>query len=147
MPQSDFTAQISAWVAQTKARGDAVLRESAQRVIEVMQTPVAGGGNMPVDTGFLRASLQATLGEPAASVTFNPGNAKVSYDDGAVNLVIAGAHLGDKISAVYSANYAVYVEYGSKGGSGRRFVGLAAQNWPAIVSQVSSEAQSRATGA
>lgn len=133
-------------MAKTKARGDAVLRESAQRVIEVMQTPVAGGGNMPVDTGFLRASLQTSLGEPAAAITFNPGKAKVSYDDGAVNLVIAGAHLGDTISAVYSANYAIYVEYGSKGGAGRRFVGLAAQQWPAIVAKVSQEAQQRAAG-
>ncbi len=145
MPQGSFSAQVDAWVGKTKARMEAVHKESVQRTIEVMQTPVGAGGNMPVDTGFLRASLMARVGIPALPTRENPG-AKVSYDPGQVTLVIAGAKLSDPINAVYTANYARHVEYGARGRAGRRFVALAAQQWPRIVSEVVTEAKARAGG-
>lgn len=147
MAQGKFAAQVGAWVAKTKARQEAVFKESAQRVIVVMQTPVAKGGNLPVDTGFLRASLMATIGPPTASTTPNPGGeGKHSYDAGAVSLVIANASITDTITVVYTANYARFQEYGAHGKPGRRFVALAAQQWQAIVAEVAREAQARAGG-
>lgn len=144
MAQGSYTASVSAWVRETKARMEAVHKESAQRLVEIMQTPVSLGGNLPVDTGFLRASLLATTGNLPRQ-TENPGGAaRFSYDGGQVNLVIAGADLTDVITVAYTANYAHHVEYGAKGRPGRRFVALASQQWPRIVSEVAAEAQRRA---
>jgi hypothetical protein len=141
--QQDFSATVNSWITETKERLLAVRNESAQRVIEVMQTPVASGGNLPVDTGFLRASLRATLGEPAFPVTENPGGS-FSYDAGTVSLVIADAKITDTITAVYGANYAIFVNYGTSRTPARRFVDLAAQQWPRIVEEVAAEARARA---
>lgn len=147
MPQSSFAAQVSEWVAETKLRAELVFKESAQRVIDIAQKPVRDGGNMPVDTGTLRASLMATLGTPGFAVTFNPGTGHSrTYDAGAVSLVIANAKLGDTITAVYTANYALHVEYGTSKMRPRRFVGLAAQQWQRIVDEVCVEAKTRAGG-
>lgn len=142
MAQGSFSASVSAWVAEKKTRMTAVRNESIQRVLEVAQTPVAKGGNMPVDTGFLRASLQVVAGDANFTLRENPGG-KHSFNGGEVTLILAGAPLGKPIEAVYTASYARHVEYGARGRPGRRFVGLAAQQWARIVDEVSREAQAR----
>ena len=145
MEKLNFATQVSAWVAETKERGDAVLRQSTQEVIELMQTPVSDGGNMPVKTGFLRASLRAALGEPEVPITFNPNpNGSFAYDQTEISLVLNGAKLGDIVSAVYGANYAEYVNYGTSKMPPRLFVDLAAQQWPQIVAKVCAEAEAGA---
>jgi hypothetical protein len=104
-----------------------------------------GSGNLPVDTGFLRASLIANLGQPNFALQDKPENRdSFTYDEGRVALVISSATIKDKITAAYSAKYARAVEYGSHGRPGRRFVALAAQRWPQIVAEVAAEAQARA---
>jgi hypothetical protein len=144
---SSFSATVDAWVAETEERLIAVFREAAQRVIEKMQVPVGAGGNMPVDTGFLRASLLATLNSPAEAIRFKPENVEAfAYADQQVALVIAAARIGDTIYAVYTANYARFQEYGTEGRAGRGFVRLAAQQWQQVVSEVAAEAQARAAG-
>jgi len=137
-----FTAQVSDWVMQTKSRMNAVFKESTQRTVELMQTPVAKGGNMPVDTGFLRNSLMGGLNAPKDGRGDNPG-VPVSYNDADIVLTIANAKLGDTIFMTYSANYARHVEYGARGRAGRGFVRLATQRWQSTVSQVALEAQQR----
>jgi hypothetical protein len=140
-----FTAQIDAWVLATKERQEAVFKESAQRVIAEMQKPVGSGGNMPVDTGFLRASMQATINAPASNIQSKPsGEARYSANDGETISVISNAKITDTIYAIYTANYAGYVNYGAQGRPARQFVGLAAQKWGQIVEQVTNEAKSRA---
>ena len=147
MAQGSFQAQVAASVAKSKRLMKAVRDEAAQRVIEVMQTPVAAGGNMPVDTGFLRSSLMATVGAVNFGLRDRPSaDAKYAYDAGAVSLVLLGAKLEDAVTAIYTANYARYQEYGTSHMQGRRFVALAAQQWPRIVSEVATEAQARAGG-
>lgn len=144
-----FGGKVSAWVAETKARQEAVFKESVQRVMEVAQTPgpsVANpgggmGGHMPIATGFLRASLQAVIGTGPPLARENPNrHVKYSFDAGEVSLVIAGATISDTITLAYTANYARFVH--------RRyqFVTLAAQRWPQIVAEVSAEAQRRTGG-
>lgn len=143
-----FTAQVSAWAAETKARQTAIFKESAQRLAEIVQTPgpsVANpsggrGGHMPIATGFLRASFSASLGNPPPSRENPSRERSYAYDGGAVSLVIAGADIGDTITLAYTANYARFVH--------RRyqFVTLAAQRWPQIVAEVAAEAQRRAGG-
>lgn len=137
MAQENFSAAVSAWVSKSKGRMDAVFKESAQAVISEMQEvgpSVAnpdsmGTGHMPVDTGYLRASLQAELNTSPAAASFRPPpEGAVDYNPEPVSLTIMSAKVGDTIYATYGANYAPRMEarYG--------FVRLAAQNWQTIVS-------------
>ena len=145
MAQGPFASGVTAWVLETKERMTAVRAEAAQRTVEIMQTPVAKGGNMPVDTGFLRASLQGAIGQGGFTPRENPNpDGSFAYDAGPITLVIAGAAPSDAITVAYTANYAAAANYGARGRPGRQFVGLAAQQWPRIVADVSAEAQARA---
>ncbi|KQW79716.1 hypothetical protein [Brevundimonas sp. Root1279] len=146
MAQGSFGAQVSSWVRETKTRTEFVYRESAQQVVAVMQTPRGAGGNLRVDTGFLRASLVATTGALPVQTTKPDGDGAFSYSPAQISLVIANAEITDPISIVYTANYARFREYGANGQPGDRWVALAAQQWPRIVNEVCAEAQARAGG-
>lgn len=142
-----FSGKISAWVRERNERETAVFRESAQRLIEVMQTPVSQGGRMRVDTGFLRASLMVSLGDANFSIRQappdprKPGDTSVIYQPSDAAVVIAQAEIADKITATYTAAYARAREY-----RGDAFRAMAVMQWPQIVSEVCREAQSRAGG-
>lgn len=149
MAQASFSAAVSAWVRKSEARIEAVFKSSAQDVISEMQEPgpsVAnpqgfGTGHMPIDTGFLRASIQAAINEPRPAMLFRPPSAEnVAYDPSPVALVIAGAKLGQTIYATYGASYAPAMEarYG--------FVRMAAQNWQSIVNRNARLAKERVLG-
>lgn len=58
-----FNAVIDKVVADTKEKMLAVVKNSIQEVVEDAQTPLAKGGKMHVDTGFLRSSGQAQLNQ------------------------------------------------------------------------------------
>lgn len=131
-----FQASVAAWVNDTKGALLAVRNESANRVIEIAQTPVGKGGNMPVKTGFLRISGQATNDGSLPLQQKRPEKAadnSFHYESGPVALVIAAAGIDDVITFAYTANYAKFVE------AKRKFVALAAQQWPQIVGQVVKE--------
>lgn len=145
MPQGSFAAQVGAFASKTKERMTAVRNAAVERTIEEMQTPVAKGGNLPVDTGFLRASLQVTTGAPIPAVQPNPGAGSFSYSGQQVVTVLSGAPLDAVIYAAYGANYAVFQEYGARGRPGRRFVALAAQNWTRNVEEAARELEARIT--
>lgn len=136
--QSNFAASVDDWVRETEARLTAVMRESTQEVIADMQTPVGAGGRMPVDTGFLRASLVVAVNqEPVSATRANPNpQGSFNYTESVVSLAIAGAEIGDVITASYSAVYARAIEYGSEGRAPRGFVRGAAAQWQAIVARV-----------
>ena len=145
MAQGSFSAQVNAWVNAQPARMKAVRAEAAQRTVEIMQTPVAKGGRLRVDTGFLRASLVGTIGQGSFTPRDKPeGATSFSYDAGAINLVIAGAAPSDAITVGYVARYAAAREYGARGQPGDAFVRLASQQWQRVVSEVAAEAQTRA---
>lgn len=144
MAQGSFSATVDAWVAQTQARMVAVRNDATQEVIAAMQLPgpsVANpgggaGGHMPIDTGFLRASLVVNLDDAFPPLRDNPDpKGSFTWDAQDVVLTISGAPLGTPILAVYSAAYAKKVEerYG--------FVRLAAQRWPQIVEDSVSRAK------
>ena len=115
--------------------------------------PVAasgGGGRLPVDTGFLRASLQVSIGETIPALVETPKEGSFSWDSGDVTLALEGAELSDTVIAVYTAAYARRIEYGFKGKdslgreysqAGTRFVALAAQRWPQVVEQECAKAK------
>lgn len=127
---SQFTAQIVAFAEDAKRKMELVVKQSAQDVGDIAQTPVAKGGNMPVDTGFLRNSLVAGLN----------GSTSLSGPD-SYTLAIAGAELGDSIFFGWTANYARFVEYGTQGRAGRFFMLNAAQQWKAIVARNAEKAR------
>lgn len=127
---SQFTAQMQAFADRAKEKLELVVKQSAQDVGDLAQRPVAKGGNMPVDTGFLRNSLVSGLN----------GTTSLSGPDSYV-LAIAGAELGDSIFFGWTANYARYVEYGTQGRAGRFFMLNAAQQWQAIVSRNAEKAR------
>lgn len=142
---SGFAAGVSGWAAATKERIKAVRNESAQRIVEIMQTPVGVGGNMPVRDGFLRASLVATTGSaPAPNLPKPEEGRPYTYDAGDVALVIASAGMSDAITFAYTAAYARPVNYGARGKPGRLFVQLAAQQWDRVVGEVVQEVNARA---
>lgn len=119
-----------------------------------MQTPVGAGGNMPIDTGFLRASLRVGVAPIALATMTNPGKGKVAYDESAYAVSLSRVQIGDIVSARYLANYARRMEMGFVGedSAGREynqkgygFVRLAVQRWPSIVKRVCAELKSRAS--
>lgn len=127
---TQFTAQIAAFAEDAKRKMELVVKQSAQDVGDLAQRPVAKGGNMPVDTGFLRNSLVAGLN----------GTTSLSGPDAYV-LAIAGMELGDSVLFGWTANYARYVEYGTQGRAGRFFMLNAAQQWQAIVARNAEKAR------
>lgn len=130
---SSFSAQVAAWVRKSDSRVTAVFRESAQRLIEQAQTPVGAGGKMRVDTGFLRASGQASLtGWPTGPSRRDEGNGNFDY-----TLTIAGAKVGDTIYFGWTAEYARVREFHDG------FMRSAAQNWQPIVTAVVKEAMAK----
>ena len=138
-----FSASVGAWILKSKRRTDYVFLQSVQDVIDVMQKPVGAGGNMPVDTGFLRASLDVKNGSMPTGFKTKTKYEAGSYvlNDVAYTLTISKAHAGDILYAVYLANYAWFQEYGSQGRNGRAFVRLAAMQWKRIVSDNVRKAQ------
>jgi hypothetical protein len=138
-----FSAQVGDWVKESKARLLAVAQQSSQAVVNDAQTESGKGGNMPVDTGFLRASLVGQLNQSVNAVTFNTGKAKASYAGESVTLAIANMDIGDTFHAGWTANYAYYVEYGANGRAGRAFLRTAAARWPEIVAETVRELRAR----
>jgi len=124
MAQQSFQSSIDAWVQKTKARMEAVVKNAAESVIEEVVL------RCPVDTGFLRASLTASLDGPLPMRNDKPaGAAPNSFDAQDVSLVIEGAQLGQTIYASFTARYASFVEYGTKHTNPVGMVRLSAANW------------------
>lgn len=121
---STFTAQIKAFTDRAKEKLETVVKQSAQEVYSIAQTPKAQGGRMPVDTGFLRNSLVAEL-----------NGSTVAGGADAYVLAVAGMDLGDVVFAGWTANYARHMEYGTSRTPGNHFMLAAAQQWPAIVAR------------
>lgn len=137
-----FSAQVSEHVRRYKQRMDAVFKESAQEVVSRAQTSqpsvtVTGGtfvvGKIPVgEAGFLRDSLISGIN---GSYSFEGPESYV--------LAIAGADIGDTIQAGWTAEYAPYVEYGTKYMDGRFFLRANAQQWQQIVNENSARLMGR----
>lgn len=133
-----FTASIRGFSEKAKRNIELVVKQSAQDVFEIAQTPVGSSavkpkkakigvapfieGRLPVDTGFLRNSFIATI-----------NGSQVSSGEDAYVLAIASFELGDVIFGGWGASYALEVEYGANGVPPRFFMRGAAQQWQSIV--------------
>ncbi len=99
-------------------------------MFSIAQKPVAAGGNMPIDTGFLRESLQTGLN----------GSHGLTGPESYV-FTIAGSEIGDTILGGWTVEYARHVHYGTRGSNGRMWVSLAAQHWQQIVADNAKRAE------
>jgi hypothetical protein len=133
MAQRSFSVSVDDWVRKSRQRLEAVLKTSAQFVIEdvVLRTPV--------DTGYLRASLTVSLDGPLPM----RGDKGDGYAAPPYALAIAGADIGSTITASFVANYAGFVEYGARGRQPVGMVRLSAQEWPRHVNRAVAEAKAR----
>lgn len=120
-----FVTDVSRFADKTADQMLRVAKQSIQDTLRMAQTTVAKGGDMPVDTGFLRNSLVtevrgAQVGEGADSYT----------------LGISRLELGDPFQVAWTAEYAVPRHYmvgvGQGGGLWRD---KAAQKWSTFVAQ------------
>jgi hypothetical protein len=135
----DFASSVDSWVRQTEARMTAVFREATQRTVSLAQERI------PVDTGYARASIRASLtAMPTIDQTSRPQEGqKYITDNAPVILTIANATLGQTIYIGWTASYVQYLENGSSKQAPSGFVGLAALEWPNIVDRVTEELKSR----
>jgi len=132
-----FAATIDEWVSQSQARTEAVFKDAVTTLIEDAQRPVAKGGRMRVDTGFLRASGQVSLNNmPSGPVRGEPGQVYTA-DTAPIVLEIARAKPGDTIFFGWSANYARVREYHDA------FLRTAVQRWQQIVDASVAKAKQR----
>jgi hypothetical protein len=118
-----FMADVSRFADKSKNQMLRVAKQSIQDVVRIAQTPVAQGGNMPVDTGFLRNSLVTEV-----------RGARVAEGADSYVLGLSALQLGDPFQVAWSANYAIprhfMVGVGQGGGL---FRDHAAQQWSRIV--------------
>lgn len=130
-----FVATIDDWVAETRARLDAVARIASQLLFKEVLRPVGDGGRMRVDTGFLRASWTASLNSPNLTLKDKPKDGVFALDVGQINVMIAGMKTGDTIYLMSSSKYARPREYGSRGRAGDGFVQANAARWQDFVDE------------
>lgn len=144
MAQGKFEAQVSDWVRASQERMIAVRNDAAQEIVALAQKPGpsvanpagSGGGAMPIDTGFLRASLVASIGRALPTLRDNPNpDGRFRFEQVGINLTIAGADISEPITVAYSASYASIME------NRYAFVRLAAQQWPRVVAQSAQAAE------
>jgi len=120
-----FIANVDAF---TKVAADKMLRvakQSIQDTIRDAQVTVAQGGDMPVDTGFLRNSLVTEL-----------NGSQVGEGANSYTLGLSSLELGDVFSVAWTAEYAIARHYmvgvGQGGGLWRD---KAAQKWQITVAK------------
>lgn len=123
---------------RARMRNLAIFRGSVEELARQSNVPIAQGGKMPVDTGFLRSSQ----GGSRIGMPYGPGkgdrNTKYTAPfSGPIELVTAQANLGETIWIGWTAMYARFMEarYG--------FMRSEAQNWPYIVQRITVEVNTR----
>lgn len=127
---SSLTADIEDFVRKTDERMLGVMRNSLQDVVINSQTPVAKGGRMRVDTGFLRASGRASLDGWPSGQSIRPAEAlpnSYSWDGAGVTKVLNDMKLGDTFFFGWVANYAEFRELYDG------FMEASMQNWARYV--------------
>lgn len=123
-----FASQVGEFVAKSPDRMLAVFKQSAQDLVNEVQTPWYKGGNMRVDTGFLMNSGMAQLNGLPSGESVRPDEYdNKDYNTAPAFSVISSATLDDTIVFGWVANYAIFVE------ARFAFARLAAQNWDEIV--------------
>lgn len=135
---NNFDVQMDKIVADTKEKMFAVVKNSIQEVVQDAQTPVAKGGLMRVDTGFLRSSGVAALNEMPSGPTEGrkrlPNETGVlpeyKYDEKNFLIpILSKMKIGDKFYFGWTAKYATIRELFDG------FMEVAIMRWGEIVDE------------
>lgn len=142
MAEKSFQAQVDKIVVNTNKKLLLVMQQSLHNATEEMQKPVAKGGKMRVDTGFLRASGRASLNGMPSGPSRKPDDAtKGQFDDDKIVTsavaVIGQMKFGMPLWFGWTANYAKYRELHDG------FLESTLQKWQNIVDDVVAEAKRR----
>lgn len=141
-----FSGAISEWGKAELERAEAIFHEAAKAVANDARLSVRDGGRMPIDTGTLRRSLQASTTEMPVVADNEVGTGNN------VEMVIDGAALGSTVWMGFTVKYALRQEYGFVGEdslgrvynqAGAGFVSAAAQKWPQLVTAAEATVRSR----
>jgi hypothetical protein len=128
-----FVADVSKFVDLTSRDMLLVAKQSLQDVMIDAQKPVASGGSLPVDTGFLRNSL-----------TVEVRGSQVAEGSDSYTLGIAQLNLGDPIAFAWAAQYAIPRHYAvGVGQGGGLWRDAAAAKWPTIVAANAAKLRAR----
>ena len=130
-----FSAQVDDIIKINEKRLTALARQATQELVDEAQMPVAKGGKMRLDTGFLRASGQMSLtGMPTGPVRGElTDEGSYDYNEQTVVTTLAGFSLGMPIFFGWTANYAKHRELYDG------FLDAAVQNWSSIVDRVAKQ--------
>jgi len=132
-----FGAQVEKLAKRYEGRMRAIARTAVQDTVSMAQRPKNSGGHMPIQTGFLRASIQAAIHDMPSGPTGNEGGhggrrkfssmENVAGEPVSVTLLRWHPNNGDPLFVGWTANYARYMEakYG--------FMRLAAGKWESTV--------------
>lgn len=139
MSNSEFTTVVSNFVADTEAKGLAIIKTATKAVIKEAQTPVAKGGKMRVDTGFLRSSGVAMIGQipsgPTKGRDRQPGEigplseyaVKEDSPGQNVDLALINLKAGETYYFGWTARYAKHRE------ARDAFLASAVQKWQSFI--------------
>lgn len=141
---STFEQQVNRFRRKYQARLRVVARTAVQTTLSQAQRTVPEGGRMRIDTGFLRASLQAALGSmprgPSENIGGYGGKRKYPLGMQAHGLPVAAVLLKwepgqDDLYAGWTASYARPREYHDG------FLRGAVENWKTNVKTATLAAQ------
>lgn len=122
-----FSNAVNKWTKQTEERATEAFQ------IGSLDFFIALRDNTPKDTGFLRSSLTAGIGGDVAAGP--PAEYGSVANDSAALGVFSRLKLGDKVTMVYRATYAMRQNYGFVGADSLgRFYNQAGKFWVEAVS-------------
>lgn len=135
-----FTKQLEQFATMADKRVEATLKDATLRVVRDAQRTRDFGGRMRVKTGFLRASIQAAIGQMPDGPSINPqpnqANAFRKQLDGLpVEAAVLAWDLRLPLFIGWTANYARIREYRDG------FMRGAAERWPEFVRRATNKAK------
>lgn len=124
----EFKVALDKIIVDTREKFMAVIKESIQDLVREASEPVASGGKMPVDTGFLRSSGVGAINQmPEGEIRGERNGTYPSDPSGAVSVILPNLKDGDTFIFGWSAIYAQAMneKYG--------FLDSACQKWSDYV--------------
>jgi len=123
---TDFATQVAGFMEKYQKRMRATMRESVQATVALAQQPApkagisqaalakmieveGGAGRMRIDTGFLRASIGASVGQMPSGESVNPSPktpGAFQYDGSSIAMALLKWQPGETLYVGWTANYA-----------------------------------------
>jgi len=120
--------QVAAFKRKFQSRLRATAREAVQDTVATAQKTTGEGGHMRVDTGFLRASIQAAIGSmPTGAASNTKGQKWPEGSDISTALLLWDPNQRTPLYIGWTANYARHREFEDG------FMRLAVQRWDQTV--------------